>query len=115
MNRKLTATRDIAQYLCETIQGLGFYVRYNQSSVSESMYININLGTREAPNTLHVRISNHPAPHHNSAVRFDYDIRADRFRYGTISYKKFISLFEQHCEKSLTPENPLSAWQEAAA
>jgi hypothetical protein len=79
------------------------------------MYININLGTCEAPNALHIRISNHPAPQHNSAVRFDYDIRMDRFRYGTISYKKFLSLFNRHCGESLTPENPLSVRQEEAA
>jgi hypothetical protein len=93
MNGYLTSSEEIARFLYKTIRGYGLYVRYNHSSKSESCYLNINLGTHEAPNAIHVRISNHPAPWYNKAVRFDYDICVSRFRPGALTYIKFLSQF----------------------
>jgi hypothetical protein len=67
-------------------------VRYNQSDFSESIYLNINLGSKEAPVTLHVRVSNHPASPH-TGTKFDYDIYAYKMRQGATTYIKFLMKF----------------------
>ena len=97
----LRSTSGIANYLCRTIGDYGFYVRHNHSDTSESVYLNINLGNQEAPNTVHVRISNHPAPGHNTDVRYDYDICATHTRQGATTYIKFLSKFAKEHGKEL--------------
>lgn len=103
-NGYLTSPTAIARYLCETIRLAGFYVRCNQSDYSESMYLNINLGTREQPVTLHVRISNHAAPKSNKAVRYDYDICGAYVRQGATTYVKVLLQLARQYGMSLPAE-----------
>ena len=102
--RYLTSPSDIARYLCRTIAGFGFFVRYNRSDASESVYLNINRGTRESPDAIHVRISNHSVSRFNAAVRFDYDICGSRSRQGATTYIKFLAAFAREHGKPLPEE-----------
>ena len=95
MSEYLTSTEAISRCLYQILKGYGFYVRWNKSDRSESFYLKINLVTREAPNALHIRISNHSVPRHKKSVRYDYDICASRDRAGAISYVKFLFHFAQ--------------------
>jgi len=97
----LTSTSGIASYLCRTITNLGFFVRYNRSDESESIYLNINLGTRESPDAIHVRISNHSVSRNNTSIRFDYDICGSRSRQGATTYIKFLVKFANEHGKKL--------------
>ena len=97
----LTKPSHIAGYLYKTITGYDFFVRYNRSSVSESYYLNINTGTRDFPDTIHVRISNHSVSRNNKDTIFDYDICGNRSRSDATTYIKFLIKFAADHGKAL--------------
>ena len=97
----ITSPSCIANYLHRTITGFGFFVRMNRSDVSDSHYLNINTGSRENPNSIHVRISNHPVSRYNTSTHYDYDICGARARPGTITYIKFLAKFASQHDKPL--------------
>ena len=97
----LTSTSGIANYLCRTLKSFGFFVRYNHSDASDSIYMNINLGTREAPVAVHVRISNHSVFRNNTDVQYDFDICGTHSRQGATTYIKFLSKFAAEHGKTL--------------
>ena len=97
----LTSTSGIANYLYRTIKNFGFFVRYNHSDVSDSVYMNINFGTRESPVAVHVRISNHPVSRYNTDVQYDYDICGTYSRQGATTYIKFLSKLAKEHNKTL--------------
>jgi len=105
MNKRyLTSLSGIANYLCRTITDFGYFVRPNRSDMSESIYLNINLSSREAPVAMHVRISNHPASRRKTNIRFDYDICAAHSRKGATTYIKFLAKFAGEHNKTLPRE-----------
>ncbi|MCL2196888.1 MAG: hypothetical protein FWB77_04670 [Treponema sp.] len=110
----LTSPSGIASYLRRTISGFGYFVRVNQSLASESFYLNINRGTRETPNAVHVRISNHPSSRYNTDIRYDYDICANHSRRGATTYIKFLAKFAAENNKpfpaGLQPLQPGTYW-----
>jgi hypothetical protein len=103
MARYFMNTADIANYLYKAIQDFGFYVWVNRSDCcsSDSIYLKVNMGSREEPKALHIRVSNHPAPRHKTNIRFDYDICASRARKGATTYIKFITQFARDQGKEL--------------
>jgi len=98
----LTSPSGIANYLCRTIKDFGYFVQYNHSDNSESIYLNINIGTREAPDAIHVRISNHPVSRYNTSTHYDYDICGSRSRQGATTYIKFLVKFASEHNKTLS-------------
>lgn len=97
----LTSSSGIANYLKRTILGFGYFVRVNQSLASDSFYLNINRGTKEMPDAVHVRISNHPSSKWNTDIRYDYDICANHSRQGATTYIKFLTKFAAENNKPL--------------
>lgn len=97
----LTSTSGIANYLYRTIKNFGFFVLYYNSDVSDSTYLYINLGTKESPVFIHVRISNHPVSRYNTDVQYDYDICGTHSRPGATTYIKFLSKFAKEHNKTL--------------
>jgi hypothetical protein len=103
MVRYFMNTVDIANYLYKAIRDFGFYVWVNRSDCcySDSIYLKVNIGSREKPEALHIRVSNHPVPQHKTNIRYDYDICASRARKGATTYVKFIERFAQDQGKEL--------------
>lgn len=98
----LTSPSGIANYLCRTIASFGYFVQYYRSDASESIYLNIYLGTRESPDALRLRISNHSVSRYNAHIHFDYDICGSRSRQGATTYIKFLIKFANEHNKALS-------------
>jgi hypothetical protein len=71
----------------------GYFCRYNKSDWSDSFYLNINLGTREQPQAIHLRIADHAS--NKASVRFAWDICGSRSRTGAVTYIKFLIRFAE--------------------
>jgi len=98
----LTSPLGIARYMYRIITDFGYFVRCNRSDTSESVYLNINLGTKEAPDAIHIRISNHPVSRYNTKTQYDYDICGSCSRQGATTYIKFLVKFASEHNKTLS-------------
>ena len=84
----LTTTDGIGRYLNTVITYSGFWLVYDVSDSSDSCYLRCNTGTRENPQSILIRISNHPMRKVN--VSIDYDLYAGFCREGAINYIQLI-------------------------
>ena len=101
--RYLKRTEEISRYLCKIIRHhWGYFCRFNKSDCSDSWYLNINLGTKENPNAIHVRIANHTAL--RETAQFHYDICTSKNRNGAMNYIKFLFAFAKQQGKLLPQE-----------
>jgi len=95
-----TSPEAISRYLTTVIRGWGYKTRWNLSDNSESVYIKACLGTKEAPKSLHIRMSNHTLPP-NSRSMYNYDVYCGHRRKEATSYVKLLSGLAERLGKPL--------------
>lgn len=96
-----TKPQAISKYLFTVFSKWGYYVFWNQSDDSESFYLKVNLGTKESPKPMHIRISNHSIPQNNRWVLYDVDLYCGFEREGATSYIKLLSKMANLLNKPL--------------
>ena len=98
-----TSPEAISRYLTTVIRGWGYQAIWNRSDDSESVYIKVCLGTREAPESVHIRISNHSVPPKSLWIKFQFDVYCGHRREGATSYVKVLSKLAEMLGKPLPP------------
>ena len=97
----LISPRGISRFLSKVFRDWGYRVFWNQSDSSESFYLKLCLGTKEEPESLHIRISNHSLSQNNSWVMFDVDLYCSYEREGATSYIKLLTKLAGELDKPL--------------
>jgi len=82
-NYYLTSTYSIGRYLRSVLKNWGYYVFLNRSNKSDSCYLETDTGSMEEPNSILIRVSNHPVMNEKTV---DYDVYAGFERTGAVSY-----------------------------
>ena len=97
----LTRPEAISKYLFSIFTSWGYFVCWNQSDDSESLYLKVCLGTRKEQKTLHIRISDHSVQLKNCWVKFNVDLYCGYEREGATSYIKLLTKLAGELNKPL--------------
>ena len=100
-SRFFTRPEEISKYLSSLFRNWGYFVTYNRSDDSESLYLKVCTGTREEPKALHIRISDHSVPPNKRWIVFQADVYCSYEREGATNYVKLITKLAEELNKPL--------------